>query len=106
MKAKEVFELVKKIPAGKVTTYGAIARALGSPRGSRLVGQILHGNKEPIVVPCHRVVFADGSLTSAFAFGDGVQREWLESEGVTFIGDKVNMEKHFMSFGTGHDEAE
>ena len=59
-----------------------------------------------IVVPCHRVVFADGSLTSAFAFGDGVQREWLESEGVTFIGDKVDMEKHFMSFGTGHDEAE
>ncbi len=99
MKAKEVFELVKKIPAGKVTTYGAIARALGSPRGSRLVGQILHGNREPIVVPCHRVVFADGSLTRSFAFGDGVQREWLESEGVAFIGDKVDMEKHFFPLG-------
>ena len=92
MKAEELFALVKKIPAGKVTTYGALARALGSPRGARQVGRLLHTNRSPVVVPCHRVVFRDGSLSPAFAFGgNNVQREWLEKEGVPFSGDKVDV---------------
>lgn len=92
MKAEELFALVKQIPEGRVTTYGTLARALGSPRGARQVGRLLHGNRSPVVVPCHRVVFADGSLSQAFAFGgDNVQREWLEKEGVPFSGDKVDV---------------
>lgn len=92
MKAEELFALVKKIPAGKVTTYGTLARALGSPRGARQVGRLLHGNRSPVVVPCHRVVSRDGSLSPAFAFGgNNVQREWLEKEGVPFSGDKVDV---------------
>ena len=87
MKAEELFALVKQIPEGRVTTYGTLARALGSPRGARQVGRLLHGNRSPVVVPCHRVVFADGSLSPAFAFGgNNVQREWLEREGVPFDG--------------------
>ena len=98
MKAEELFALVKKIPAGKVTTYGALARALGSPRGARQVGRLLHGNRSPVVVPCHRVVFADGSLSPAFAFGgNNVQREWLEREGVPFDGERVDIAACFFA---------
>ena len=96
MKAEELFALVKKIPAGKVTTYGALARALGSPRGARQVGRLLHTNRTPIVVPCHRVVFRDGSLSSAFAHGgENIQRDWLEREGVPFAGDRVDISACF-----------
>lgn len=81
-----VYEFVKQVPRGKVTTYGAIARAAGAPRAARQVGRALHCNPEPSVIPCHRVVFKDGSLTSGFAFGGrDVQRAMLESEGVKFI---------------------
>lgn len=96
MTAEQVFAIVKQIPAGRVTTYGAIARAIGSPRGARQVGRLLHTNRYPGVVPCHRVVFADGSLSPAFAFGgENVQREWLLSEGVPFIGDKADIASCF-----------
>lgn len=95
MKKLELYDLVKSIPLGAVCTYGALARALGEPHGARSVGRLLHQNKEPRTVPCHRVVFKDGSLTPAFAFGGGLQRAWLGEEGVTFIGDKVNMNLHF-----------
>lgn len=81
-----VYEFVKQVPRGKVTTYGAVARAAGAPRAARQVGRALHCNPEPGVIPCHRVVFKDGSLTSGFAFGGrDVQRAMLESEGVSFI---------------------
>lgn len=98
MKAEELFALVKQIPRGRVTTYGALARALGSPRGARQVGRLLHTNRTPLVVPCHRVVFRDGSLSPAFAFGgDNVQREWLEREGVPFDGERVDIAACFFA---------
>ena len=95
MTKEEVYAIVQSIPAGMVMTYGGVARAAGYPRGARSVGRLLHQNKTPFVVPCHRVLFADGSTSPAFVFGgDDLQRQWLESEGVTFIGDKVDMKKH------------
>lgn len=99
MKKEDLFELIKLVPQGKVTTYGRLARELGEPRASRMVGRLLHQNKQPIVVPCHRVVFRDGSLTPSFAFGD-VQREWLLREGVTFVGENVDMARHCYEFGS------
>ncbi len=73
---------------GKVATYGQIARILGT-RDSRRVGQALHANKDRRV-PCHRVVFADGSLAPGYAFGGaGEQKKKLLAEGVEFVGDKV-----------------
>ena len=91
MKAQDVYDVVRCIPRGRVATYGAIARACGCPNCSRRVGRILHVNPTPIIVPCHRVVFADGSLSPNFGFGTrGTQRELLEKEGITFRGDKVN----------------
>lgn len=99
MNKQELFELVKCIPQGRVTTYGALARGLGHNRGARQVGRLLHQNTSPLIVPCHRVVFKDGSLTPSFAFGS-VQREWLEKEGIEFNGDKVDMEKFYFDIAS------
>ncbi len=90
-----VYQAVKAIPLGKVSTYGDIARAVGAPRCSRQVGWALHNNPRPIEIPCHRVVFADGSLSASFAFGGiQAQKELLESEGVTVSNDKVDLNKY------------
>lgn len=80
---EQVYFVVKQIPAGKVMTYGQVGKALGT-RDFRRVGQALHANKSQNV-PCHRVVFADGSLAPGFAFGgEKEQRKRLEAEGVMF----------------------
>ena len=84
--SQRVYEVVKRIPAGKVATYGQVAALAGAPRNARFVGFALHANPEPGVIPCHRVVFRDGSLAPGFAFGgEQRQRELLEDEGVVFM---------------------
>ena len=80
---QKVYEYVKTIPSGSVATYGEVAAACGSPRASRSVGAALHRNPYPGLVPCHRVVFADGSLARGFSFGgSGAQRKLLAQEGI------------------------
>lgn len=88
-----VYDVVRQIPAGRVATYGQVARMVGRPRNARFVGYALHVNPEPGVIPCHRVVFADGSLAPGFAFGgEGEQRRLLLAEGVAFSPDgKVDL---------------
>ncbi len=100
MTREEIFDVVRRIPLGKVSTYGLVAAAAGYPRAARAVGRLLHTNDTPVVVPCHRVVFADGRTSPAFAFGGtDVQREWLEREGVEFDGSgRVVMGKHIFTF--------
>ncbi len=79
----KVYELVKLIPKGKVTTYGEIAKAMGNPHFSQRVGHALHQNKNPIIVPCHRVVNRFGELASGFKFGGAQEQKYLlEREGV------------------------
>ena len=92
---ENVHELVKKVPKGKVVTYGEIAREIGNKRMARQVGWALHVNPEPGVIPCHRVVNRFGELSSAFAFG-GVNRqaELLRAEGVEVEDDKVNLKRY------------
>ena len=93
----EFYKVVSQIPRGNVATYGMVARLAGFPRCARQVGFALHRNPDPKTVCCHRVVFADGKLSPAFAFGgENAQRHLLENEGVTFVGDKVNMAKHLL----------
>ncbi|HBC72195.1 hypothetical protein A2379_00315 [Candidatus Amesbacteria bacterium RIFOXYB1_FULL_47_13] len=88
---EQVYKFVKQIPEGKVMTYGQVAQAIGT-RDARRVGQVLHANKDS-KVPCHRVVFADGSLAPGYAFGGAEeQRKRLLAEGVEFVGDKVSPE--------------
>jgi len=90
-----IYEQVKKIPKGKVATYGQIAYIAGNYRWSQVVGYALHVNPDPENIPCHRVVKKDGSLSSAFAFGGiNKQRSLLLNEGVIFLDDgRVDMEK-------------
>ena len=90
-----VYDVVCKIPRGKVATYGMIAQLTGSPRASRAVGYALHFNPMPGIIPCHRVVNRFGQVTPAFAFGGPeVQADLLRSEGVVVDGDTVDLNKY------------
>ena len=91
---EKIYEQVKKIPRGKVATYGQIALMAGNPRWSQVVGYALHSNPEPGIIPCHRVVNKEGKLAKAFAFGgENVQRDMLINEGVIFLNeDTVDLE--------------
>lgn len=83
---ERVYAAVKKIPKGRVSTYGRIAEMIGT-RDARRVGHALHANTDPSC-PCHRVVFSDGCLASGYAFGGAeIQRKKLEGEGITFTKD-------------------
>lgn len=86
---ERVYEVVEQIPPGMVATYGQVAKLVGEPRKARYVGFALHSNPRPGVVPCHRVVFADGRICDGFAFGGSeAQRALLEAEGVAFLDDR------------------
>lgn len=88
LKASDVYDILVRIPEGKVTTYGDIAKALGHPGASRAIGRILNKNPNPIVVPCHRVVMSDGSI-GGYAFGKARKKELLKKEGLRFSGDGI-----------------
>ena len=94
---KRIYEAVKKIPKGKVATYGMVAAMAGNPRMSRAVGNALHKNPDPEHIPCHRVVNAKGELADAFVFGGpGIQQSRLEAEGVEVNDGRVDLEKFGM----------
>lgn len=87
-----IYEIVCRIPRGKVATYGQVAMLAGNPRWSRAVGYALHVNPRPGEIPCHRVVNRYGETSSAFAFGgDDMQRLLLEEEGVIFTERRVDL---------------
>ena len=90
--SKRIYEAVKKIPKGKVATYGQVASVAGDKKMARAVGNALHKNPDPTTIPCHRVVNAKGELAGEYAFGGAwKQAEILESEGVTVVDGKVNL---------------
>jgi methylated-DNA-[protein]-cysteine S-methyltransferase len=75
-----VWSALRRIPCGESRTYGEIAQAIGRPRAARAVGRANGTNPICVIVPCHRVIGADGSLTG-FAFGEKLKRQLLELEG-------------------------
>ncbi len=82
----QVYAVVQSIPPGKVTTYGAIANALGT-QDARRIGHALHANPDGSNTPCHRVVNKDGRLAPGYAFGGpNEQLRRLQLEGVPFDG--------------------
>lgn len=92
---EKIYEVVKKIPYGKVATYGQIALLAGNPHWSRVVGYALHVNPDPENIPCFRVVNRFGEPSSAFAFGGkNTQILLLEGEGIEFVDGRVNLQKH------------
>ncbi len=92
---ENIFKIVKQIPIGKVTTYGAIAKAIGLQSSARYVGWALNSTKLSSDIPAPRVVNRLGELTGKMHFPTPTyMHEMLESEGVVFIGDSVDMKKH------------
>ena len=79
---RQTWDLLRRIPYGKTVSYSDIARLMGRPKAVRAVGAANGRNPIPIVVPCHRVIGRDGSLTG-FAAGTDVKKKLLELEGVT-----------------------
>jgi len=95
---QSVYAVTSLIPMGKVTTYGAIAKAIGSPRAARAVGNALGANTNPIVVPCHRVVRADGVL-GGYSGGEGptTKAKLLAREGVKVSAGRVNLDRYLFA---------
>lgn len=92
---KRIYEVVKKIPKGKVATYGQVAELAGDKRMARAVGNALHKNPDPDNIPCFRVVNAKGELAGEFAFGGaGEQAKLLEADGIEVTDGRVNLEKY------------
>lgn len=94
---ERVYEVARKIPYGKVTSYGAIAKAIGSGRSARMVGWAMNASHNLEDVPAHRVVNRNGLLTGKHHFeGTNLMQQLLESEGVVVVDNQiVDFEKHF-----------
>lgn len=92
---ERIYDAVKRIPCGKVATYGQIAMLAGNPRWSRVVGYALHVNPDPENIPCYRVVNRLGEPSRAFAFG-GINEQilLLQNEGVEFTDGRVDLRKY------------
>lgn len=100
-----VFALVKACPAGRVTTYSAIGKALGYPRGARMIGWIMN-EASTENIPAQRVVSSKGELTGSWAFGQkGKMRQLLEAEGIVFSADGHVDLKQYM-WDPSHDLSE
>ena len=92
MKMDAVYSLVQQIPVGNVATYGQIAELLGNRHFAQSVGNALHNNPDPAVIPCHRVVNSKGELAENYAFGGWQkQKERLQSEGIEVQGKRVDL---------------
>ena len=94
-----VYQVARSIPYGKVTSYGAIARALGAARSARMVGWAMNASHNLDDVPAHRVVNRNGLLTGKMHFeGSNLMQQLLENEGIQVIDNQiVDFEKHFWS---------
>lgn len=94
---ERVYEVVRQIPYGKVTSYGAIAKALGSAQSSRMVGWAMNASHTLEDVPAHRVVNRNGLLTGKMHFdGSNLMQQLLENEGIVVRDNQiVDFEAHF-----------
>jgi methylated-DNA-protein-cysteine methyltransferase related protein len=88
---EKVYEVVRRVPYGRVTTYGAIAEYLGTKGSARMVGWAMNSaHAETLQVPAHRVVNRNGLLTGKHHFGGpSVMAQLLESEGILVVDDKI-----------------
>ncbi len=89
--SEAVYEIVRRIPPGRATSYGAIAKAIGYPNMSRMVGHIMgECNSDETHIPAHRVVNSQGVLSAKDSFATPTRmQELLEQEGTTVINDRI-----------------
>ena len=94
---ERVYAIARQIPHGKVTSYGAIAKALGAARSARMVGWAMNSSHNMEDVPAHRVVNRKGLLTGKHHFdGTNLMQQLLESEGIKIVDNQVlDLENHF-----------
>jgi methylated-DNA-protein-cysteine methyltransferase-like protein len=94
---ERVYAVARQIPFGKVTSYGAIAKSLGTARSARMVGWAMNASHNFKDVPAHRVVNRNGLLTGKFHFeGTNLMQQLLENEGIVVVDNQiVDFEKHF-----------
>lgn len=94
---ERVYEVVRQVPYGRVTSYGAIAKFLGAARSARMVGWAMNASHAMDDVPAHRVLNRKGLLTGKFHFdGTNLMQQLLENEGLKVIDNQlVDFEKHF-----------
>ena len=76
-----VYKKLMNVPKGHVTTYGALAKAVGLKNGQRIIGKIMNKNPYPVLVPCHRVVMSTGKI-GGYAYGEHVKMKMLSDEGI------------------------
>ena len=87
---QKVYKVVKMIPSGRVSTYGLIAKYLGSTKSSRVIGYAMNASHQNSEIPAHRVVNRVGLLTGKYHFsGTNLMKDLLESEGVKIQNDRV-----------------
>lgn len=92
---ERIYDAVLQIPYGCVATYGQVAAMAGNRYYARSVGNALHRNPAPDVIPCYRVVNSKGMLAEHFAFGGANrQQKLLEAEGVEVINGRVDLKKY------------
>lgn len=94
---ERVYAIARQIPFGKVTSYGAIAKALGTARSARMVGWAMNASHNLGDVPAHRVVNRNGLLTGKFHFeGTNLMQQLLESEGIEVVENQIiHFDEHF-----------
>ena len=94
---ERVYAVARQIPYGKVTSYGAIAKSLGTARSARMVGWAMNASHRLEDVPAHRVVNRKGLLTGKLHFdGTNLMQQLLENEGIVVVDNQiVDFEKHF-----------
>ena len=86
--ANKVYKQLCKVPKGKVTTYGELAKAVGLKNGQRAIGNIMNKNPYPGIVPCHRVIKSDGKL-GGYAYGEKSKTKMLNREGIKIQNGKI-----------------
>lgn len=96
---ERVYNIVRQIPEGKVTSYGAIAKCLGAARSARMVGWAMNASHSLEDIPAHRVVNRSGLLTGKMHFdGSNLMQQLLENEGIKVVNNQiVDFKKHFWS---------
>lgn len=95
--SSKVYQVVKKIPKGKVVTYSQVAKLIGAPKSTRAVGQVLKKNPTPIIIPCHRVISATGGI-GGYAGGLPKKIELLKKEGIKVKNGKIDLKKYGARF--------
>jgi len=92
--SKQVIEIIKKIPAGRVATYGQIATLAGNNKAARQISRILHSSSEKYDLPWYRVINSQGKISLRSGDGFEMQKAMLESEGIKVMADRIDLVKY------------